>query len=55
MHCHCMQYKEIEMEYQLTLTVEDLTIINAALVHLPYKDVVELIDKINNQIKQNKE
>lgn len=50
-----MQYKEIEMEYQLTLTVEDLTIINAALVHLPYKDVVELIDKINNQIKQNKE
>lgn len=38
-------------EYTMMLTVADLTIIDKALVALPFSEVVGLIDKINKQIK----
>ena len=43
------------MEYTITLTPQDLQILSAALVEMPYKVAAPLISKIDHQInEQNK-
>lgn len=36
--------------YELTLDEKDMSVINDALIAMPFKDVAQLINKINNQI-----
>lgn len=36
--------------YVLTLNEKDMCVINDALIAMPFKDVAQLINKINNQI-----
>ena len=37
------------MEYELTLSAEDIQLLDEALVQLPYGKVFELIEKKNNR------
>lgn len=41
--------------YELTLTEQEMTILNDALVQLPFFKVAPLIQSINEQIKNNEE
>lgn len=43
------------MDYSFKLTDADLEIINRALIQAPYGAVVELIQKINKQMSEQKE
>ena len=43
------------MDYTIIFTIEDLQVLNKALMDLPYKEAAPLIMKINEQIHdQNK-
>lgn len=41
----------MEKEIKLIFNTDDLTILNDALIQLPYYKVIELINKINAQIE----
>ena len=45
----------MEKEIKLVLTVEDLSILDEALIQLPYYKVAELIAKLNEQISEGGE
>lgn len=43
------------MTYTLTLTEQDMQVLNDALIERPFKDVVLLIQKINQQARDSVE
>lgn len=43
------------MEYQILFTPNDMMLLDKALGALPYKEVFQLIYKINNQVKVQEE
>lgn len=43
------------MEYKLTLSDEDIKLLDKALVELPYREVFQLINKLNEQIVEQEQ
>ena len=42
------------MEYKITLTEQELSILSAALVELPFKIAAPLVERINRQIAEQR-
>ena len=42
------------MEYKIVLTEQDLSILSAALVEMPFKVVAPLVQKLNSQIAEQR-